>query len=162
MRCERDASGEPLHIGAEKLGRDSVGRASWEFTRMATEETRLELRTDAVKSKDSAASFLLAAVAHSEMPGVKIHGGSRAAARLTDRSCSPGLVTFWASSTSSPQPYRSQIHGTSKRLIQTCLRDGTVDASGPMAASVPPMSSGHYRILKLCSTTSRELASFSW
>ncbi|MFP5472247.1 MAG: IS481 family transposase [Gammaproteobacteria bacterium] len=138
LRYERDAPGELLHIDTKKLGRivrpshrvtgnrrDSVDGAGWEFAHVAIDDhSRLGfVQMHADERKDSAVSFLLAAVAHYEQLGVKIKrlitdNGSAYRSRLFAKTCQAlGIKHTFT------RPYRPQTNGKAERFIQTCLRE---------------------------------------
>ena len=138
VRYEREAPGELLHIDTKKLGRivrpsyrvtgdrrDSVDGAGWEFAHVAIDDhSRVSfVQMHANERKDSAVSFLLAAVAHYEALGVKIKrlitdNGSAYRSRLFARTCQAlGIKHTFT------RPYRPQTNGKAERFIQTCLRE---------------------------------------
>ena len=138
VRYEREAPGELLHIDTKKLGRivrpshrvtgdrrDSVDGAGWEFAHVAIDDhSRVSfVQMHANERKDSAVSFLLAAVAHYEALGVTIKrlitdNGSAYRSRLFAKTCQAlGIKHTFT------RPYRPQTNGKAERFIQTCLRE---------------------------------------
>jgi len=138
VRYEREAPGELLHIDTKKLGRivrpshrvtgdrrDSVEGAGWEFAHVAIDDhSRVGfVQMHSNERKDSAVSFLLAAVAHYEALGVKIKrlitdNGSAYRSKLFAKTCQAlGIKHTFT------KPYRPQTNGKAERFIQTCLRE---------------------------------------
>ncbi|WP_077003538.1 IS481 family transposase, partial [Variovorax sp. KK3] len=138
VRYEREAPGELLHIDTKKLGRivrpshrvtgdrrDSVDGAGWEFVHVAIDDhSRVSfVQMHANERKDSAVSFLLAAVAHYKALGVTIKrlitdNGSAYRSRLFAKTCQALGIKH-----SFTKPYRPQTNGKAERFIQTCLRE---------------------------------------
>ena len=138
VRYEREAPGELLHIDTKKLGRivrpshrvtgdrrDSVDGAGWEFAHVAIDDhSRVGfVQMHSNERKDSAVSFLLAAVAHYEALGVKVKrlitdNGSAYRSKLFAKTCQAlGIKHTFT------RPYRPQTNGKAERFIQTCLRE---------------------------------------
>lgn len=106
--------------------------------------------------KDSAVSFLLAAVAHYEQLGVTIKrlitdNGSAYRSRLFAKTCQAlGIKHTFT------RPYRPQTNGKAERFIQTCLREWAYAAPGPTVPSAPlgcPLS---------CATTTASALTALW
>ncbi|NJD05103.1 MAG: IS481 family transposase, partial [Methylococcaceae bacterium] len=138
VRYERAAPGELLHMDTKKLGRivrpshrvtgnrrDSVEGAGWEVAHVAIDDHSRAgfVQMHADECKNSAVTFLKAAVAHYAALGVRIKrlitdNGSAYRSRLFARTCETLGIKH-----SFTRPYRPQTNGKAERFIQTCLRE---------------------------------------
>jgi transposase InsO family protein len=138
LRYEREMPGELLHMDTKKLGRivrpghritgdprDSVSGAGWEFAHVAIDDHSRAgfVQMHGNERKDSAVTFLKAAVAHYAALGVKVkrlltdNGGAYRSV-LFNRTCQALGIKH-----SFTRPYRPQTNGKAERFIQTCLRE---------------------------------------
>jgi transposase InsO family protein len=138
-RYERDHPGELIHIDIKKLGRfDRVGHritgspqqgksrgAGWEFVHVCIDDASRLAFSEILpnEKKESAVSFLKAAVAYYQSLGVTVHrvmtdNGSCYRAKQFRNACRDlGLKHIRT------RPYTPKTNGKAERFIQTALRE---------------------------------------
>ena len=140
VRYGRKVPGDLLHMDTKKLARikrpshrvtgnrrDTVVGAGWEVAHVAIDKhSRVGfVQMHADETKETAAAFLKAAVAHYKALGMRIKrlitdNGSPYRSRLFARTCKDlGIKHTFT------RPYRPQTNGKAERFIQTCLREWT-------------------------------------
>jgi len=148
-RYERDHPGELIHIDIKKLGRfDRIGHritgspqkgksrgAGWEFVHVCIDDASRLAFSEILpnEKKESAVSFLKAAVAYYQSLGVTVHrvmtdnGSCYRARQFRDACRDLGLKHIRT------RPYTPKTNGKAERFIQTALREWAYAQAYPNA-----------------------------